>query len=122
MVVISVLELFPEANEVEISETKLLLSRYVRLKKVVQELEGQEILSPIQQIKYMKTKQTIESLERAIRLIKDDDIRKMIEMRYIKDIRHKFVLHRFSEIHQTTVDRWMNEGIKSIANTLKDIG
>jgi septation ring formation regulator EzrA len=117
----SIMELFPEATPVEVSETKYYLTNYRRFIKIINTLEEIPERTDEQQAKYSTLKGMTDKIERAVNLIQDEEVRKMIEMRYIRGIQHKFVLHRFSSIHQTTVDRRMNEGIKAIANTIKDI-
>lgn len=121
MVVISVLELFPEATEKEIRDTKYLLSSYRRFKRLVQELESLTERSAVQQDKYRQLKKLTEDIERAVRLIQDNEVRKIIEMRYIRGERHKIIVLHFNTMHPATVDRKLNEGIRTVANTLKDL-
>jgi ribosomal protein S13 len=113
-------DLFPIANEEEIKQTKTLLSRYRRMKTIINELERDlETLAPKQESVYNAYKHQTDLIERSLRLIMDDDVRRMVEMRYIKGERHKITVSYFNTWHSSTVDRKINEGIKTIANTIK---
>jgi hypothetical protein len=114
-------ELFPIATDREIMQVKSLLSRYRRMKAVIAELErsGIDALAPKQKAVYDAYKVSIEDIDRAVRLILDDEVKRIVEMRYIRGERHKVTVIYFSSMHPSTVDRKINEGIRSVANTLK---
>ncbi|WP_059049050.1 hypothetical protein [Paenibacillus senegalimassiliensis] len=111
-------ELFPSATPQEVLHAKSLLTRYRRCKAIVQEMSGMD-LDYKQQITLKKYETLIQDIESAVRLILDPDIRKMIELRYMKGERHKVVVLRFGLMHPSTVDRKIYEGIASVANSLK---
>lgn len=111
-------ELFPSASYQEILQAKSMLTRYRRCKAIVSEMKGME-LDHKQQDKLNKYEGLIQDIDRAIRLILDPDVKKMIELRYIQGERHKVVVLRFGLMHPSTVDRKMYEGIASVANSLK---
>ena len=115
------LDLFPEATQEEIKQTKSLLSKYRRYKALATELEraGIDSLAPKQLRAYNGAQRATQSIERAVRLILDHEVRQIIEMRYIKGERHKVTVLYFGSMHPATVDRKINEGIESVANTLK---
>jgi len=115
------LELFPQATADEIKKTKSLLAGYRRMKAVVNEFEriGVENLAPKQSKMYNAYLNATQSIERAVRLILDDEVRRIVEMRYIKGERHKVTVLYFSTMHAATVARKLNEGIESVANSLK---
>lgn len=113
------LDMYPEATNEEINQTKSLLTRYRRYKAVVAELEGMNDLAPKQRKAYNAYLKATREIERAVRLILEPDVRKMIERRYIQGERHKMIVFYFSNMHPSTVDRKLNEGIESIANSLK---
>jgi hypothetical protein len=115
------LDLFPEATTDEIKQTKTLLARYRRMKSIVIELErsGVENLAPKQKKAYNAYLKTTQDIERAVRLILDDEVRRIIEIRYIKGERHKVTVLYFGNMHPATVARKLNEGIISVANSLK---
>jgi ribosomal protein S13 len=115
------LELFPQATADEIKKTKSLLAGYRRMKAVVTEFEriGVENLAPKQKMAYNAYLKATQSVERAVRLILDDEVRRIVEMRYIKGERHKVTVLYFGNMHPATVARKLNEGIISVANSLK---
>lgn len=114
------MDMFPVATQEEIKQTKSLLIKYRRMKAVVQELEraGSEHLALKERKVYNAYQKQLYDIDRAVRLILDPEIRKIIEMRYIKGERHKVIVIYFSSMHAATVDRKINEGIESVANTL----
>ena len=111
--------LFPEATSFDIVKTKMLLTRY---KKIALDLEGFRTNPPETERQqrvfddYSKISRTI---ERAVNLIIDAEIRSIIQYRYIEGNPRKAAVIRFSLITDRTLDRKINEGIESVANTLK---
>ncbi|MOA54764.1 hypothetical protein D3C78_1784380 [compost metagenome] len=59
------------------------------------------------------------TIDRAVNLIQEDDVKRMIDVRYIKGQPHHVTIARFEVWHPSTVDRKIKKGIESIANTLK---
>jgi len=114
------LNFFEPASEEEIKHVKALLSRYRRYKAVITELEQMEQLAPKQIKAYNAYFLATASIERAVRLIIDQDIKKAIQMRYIDGKRRKDVVTHFRFLDPSTVDRRINKGIESIANTIKE--
>jgi ribosomal protein S13 len=116
------IEMFPKATASEFREAKMLLSRYRRMKMILDDFEkvGSVNISE-KQATYIEAYKNYTSLiERAVGLIMDDEIRRIIELRYIKGERHKVTVLLFGSImHPTTVDRKLNRGIECVANTLK---
>lgn len=116
------MELFPEATKDEIKAAKSLLSRYRRMKLMVEDFErtGIEGLAPKQKAVYNAYKLRVQSIDRAVNLILDPEIKRVLEKRFIKGESHKVtVLHFGSSMHPSTVDRKINKGIELVANTLK---
>jgi hypothetical protein len=115
------LDLFPQATADEIKKTKSLLAGYRKMKANVVEFEriGLENLAPKQRMTYNACARTVQEIERAVRLILDPEVRQIVEHRYIRGERRKVTVLRFSSMHEATVDRKLNEGIESVANSLK---
>ncbi|MGG6311580.1 hypothetical protein [Paenibacillus macerans] len=111
-------ELFPSASIQEIKHAKSLLMRYRRCRALVTEMRDME-LDHKQQETLRKFEKITQDIERAVRLILDPEVRKIIELRYIKGERHKVVILHFGLMHPSTVDRKISEGIISVANSLK---
>ncbi|MWC26648.1 hypothetical protein [Paenibacillus sp. MMS18-CY102] len=114
------MELFPLATPDEIKAAKSILSRYRRMQAVVDDIDrnGLDGLAPKALAIYNAYKLKLHRTDRAIRLIADDDIRRMIEFRYIKGQSHSVTIGRFNLWHRSTVDRKINRGIEAVANTL----
>jgi DNA polymerase III delta prime subunit len=116
------MELFPEATDVEVNETKYCLDEYKRFKKIVNELGRKEHLTDEQQEKYKAAKDFTDLFERVVSLIPEDDVRKIVEKRYISGEPFKIVVLHFSSImHPDTVNEKLKKGIRTVANTIKDI-
>lgn len=115
------IELFPKATKSELKIAKAALSRYRRMKSVVDDFEAKGIdsLAPKQIGYYDAYKASINAIDRAFKLIEDDDIKRMIDVRYIKGQPHHVTVARFEIWHRSTVDRKIKKGIESIANTIK---
>lgn len=114
------MELFPSAKKEEIKAAKSLLSRYRRMKAVLDDFDRNETdkLPLKQETLYKAYKLHTGIIERAVNLITDEDIKRMIEIRYLKGQPHYVTIARFETYHPSTVDRKINKGIESIANTL----
>lgn len=115
------IELFPKATKSELKIAKAALSRYRRMKSVVDDFEvrGIDSLAPKQLAVYNAYKENVNVIDRTVNLIQDDDIKRMIDVRFIKGQPHHITISRFGYWHPSTVDRKLNKGIESIANTLK---
>ncbi|WP_090573187.1 hypothetical protein [Paenibacillus sp. OV219] len=114
------MELFPTAGRDDVKAAKSLLSRYRRIKMVVDDFErnGSDKLPPKQEALYKAYKYQTGIIERAVNLITDDEIKRIIEIRYLKGQPHHVTIARFELWHPSTVDRKINKGIESVANTL----
>lgn len=114
-------ELFPKASSSEIRAAKTLLTRYRRMKGVVDEFEKKEAneLTPKQQELFRNLKPLVVAVEKAVALILDPEIKQIVERRYIKGLRHKDTVVYFNHFDPSTVDRKMKKGIESVAETLK---
>lgn len=113
------MDLYPEATADEIKQTKSLLTRYRRHKALTSELELIKDLAPKQKKAYNSYLRSIQAIERAVRLIVDDEIKKAIQMRYIDGVRRKDLVTHYRFLDPSTVDRRINKGIESVANSLK---
>jgi len=117
------LELYPSATKADRQGAKALLRKYRKNKAIVNEFDkiGADKLAPDKRIIYNTALKRVNDVERAVRLILDPEIRDMIEHKYIRgDIRrHKDTVSRFSLWDQSTVGRKLNEGIESVAESIK---
>lgn len=111
--------LFPETTPQDITLTKKLLSQYKKMRAVVDDFERNQGHQHQQRV-YVQAKAAVTNIERAINLIIDEEVRRIIEYRYLKGHKYKVtVLHFNSIMADRTVDRKLIEGIEAVANTLK---
>lgn len=115
---ISVMELLPKANEEDFRLTKEHLENYQTYKGHIREFGGKP-LSPSSMKDYNQMVFLVENIEKAVSLIAKKDIRRLVELRYIDGLEHNQLVIRFAHIDPSTVDRRINRGIQSVANTLK---
>jgi len=115
------MELYPSATQADIKIAKALLSRYRKNKAIVSEFEkiGPETLAHNKEIIYNTALKHTIDIERAVRLILDPEIREMIEHKYILGQRHKLTVLKYRGMDQSTVGRKLNEGIESVAESMK---
>ncbi|OXM84594.1 hypothetical protein [Paenibacillus rigui] len=145
------LELFPSINESDIERTLFLLDKFVYMKMLVKDFEEHEqdlyqtdiegetarrlseedthadktsnaiIFHQKRKWIYNEYKIAIRSIERAHRLIIDEDMRKAVHFRYLEG--HKFMIAlKFTYMSKSTFQRKLNAGVASITDTLKLMG
>jgi len=109
---------FPVATKFDIANAKSKLESYVDDKMKVEdfnenppETEEQRIINDIL---IKKTRY----IERAVKQIRNQEVKRIIEYRYIQGRSHAETVIRFSLYCDRTVDRKIELGIKSVANTL----
>lgn len=146
-------ELFAVASKEEFERTKFLLEKYTDMLALMRDFEQFEkdmaqvavdgeaarrideddlhadktanavILNEKQKWVYKQYKFYTSMLQRAFRLIRDEEVKKAIDYRYIQGYTRKetilFIRHGLSD---STIDRRLDDGIESIANTLKLLG
>ncbi|WP_426453824.1 hypothetical protein ACP26L_15620 [Paenibacillus sp. S-38] len=113
-------ELFPKASKTDIVRTKAYLSQYKEKKRRVEMFErNPPQTDELREIEANLIKFT-RLLERAVAQIIHDDVRKVIEYRFLKGNSRAATILRFEswECSDKTIDRKINEGIESVANTL----
>lgn len=146
-------ELFAKANKQEIQRTKFLLDKYTDMVSLMRDFEQFEqdlqqitiegeaarridqtdlhadktanatILIEKQRWVYKRYQFYTHHLERAHRLIKDEEARKAVEYRYIQGCSYKETLLFFRRSYSdSTIRRKLVEGTESMANTLKLMG
>lgn len=108
--------LFPKANLEEINNAKALLADYKRMKMVVDDLENNHLTFSFAYRTYVKL---IQDIDRAVNLILDERIKRIVINRYIKGVSRSKTIELFNDRCDRTLDRNLYEGIESIANTFK---
>lgn len=114
-------DIWPVASRDEIAVAKAKLAGYRKARSFILEMERRGInsLAPLQIKQYNACMESTQAIESAVRLILDEDIRRLIETRYLNGVKHCTTVIRFADIHPSTVDRRLNAGIESVANSLK---
>ncbi|ASS66389.1 MULTISPECIES: hypothetical protein [unclassified Paenibacillus] len=116
------MQLWERASPDEIREAKQLLSRYRRMIAIRKAFGEMEELSDKQQRYDAFCRKCLQEVEQAVNLILDDEVRRILEMRYIRGNPHKItILHFSGSMATSTVNRKLAKGIESIANSLKII-
>lgn len=116
------LEWFPEATAAEAQAVRNLLRRYPVMRRTVSALSQLPNLTEKQNDVQQTYQLKIRNIELAVNLIMDEEVKNMIEYRFIKGHPRKAAVNRFRLITDRSVDRKIREGISSIANTLKLMG
>lgn len=119
------LELIPSADERDIDRVvELLMYDYPQWKATLMVLNNMEGLTADQASKQAAYSIQISAVETAINAIMDKEARDIINHKYVKAARRKYTVARFRNegLSESTVDRRIKKGLKSIANTLKDCG
>jgi hypothetical protein len=115
--------LFPVATTADISRTKRLLGQYAEIKSRLAYFE----LNPPESDKQVEQQRTLmavaKSLEGAVGLIKERDVREVVEYRFMKGNSRAATIVRFSGWNccDKTIDRKINEGVGAVANAMKYI-
>ncbi|MEK5058631.1 hypothetical protein BK126_03040 [Paenibacillus sp. FSL H7-0326] len=118
------MELIPSAKEEDIQRTIYLL-RYElpQWESSVKVLKKIKEYTPEQLAKLESYQNKIELVETAISTILDKEARDIIKHRYLKTDRRKDTISFFGSImSESTIDRRIDKGLLSVANTLKDCG
>ncbi|MCE5168513.1 hypothetical protein LQV63_04190 [Paenibacillus profundus] len=115
-------EFYSLATESEKNAVKALMTQYPRLSKTLKELAARQLLTQREQQVKESIERKVENIEMAVRLIQDDEVRAITEYRFIKNHTRQQTLMRWNRVTDRTVDRYINAGIESVANTLKLIG
>ncbi len=119
------LELFPRATSSDVLHAKQLLIQFKRLALRIKDIERHDLdsLSSEQLKKYKVAVETSGKIERSVALILDDEVRKILEFRYLAGNTRKQTVLKFSAMmHDSTVDRKISEGIESVAESLLFMG
>lgn len=113
------MELFPTANRSDMQAARSLLSRYARMRKVADILGDRIELTEKEYQVLVEYQQKADAVEMAVKMIMDNDVRRVMEFRFIRDNPRWGTVKRFNEITDRSVDRRIVRGIESVAETLK---
>lgn len=116
------MELFPTATKSDIQAARSLLIRYGRMRKVAEVLVRRTTLTDKETQVLTEYQQKADAVEMAVKLVMDDDVRRVVEFRFIRGNTRWGTISRFHEITERSVDRRIGRGVESVAETLKLIG
>ena len=118
------MELIPSAREKDIeAAVHMLQVEYHQWVATVKVLNRLNELSPDQQRKLSEYEVKIEVVKTTIEAILDNEARDIIKHRYLKSGRRKNTVAQYRSImSESTIDRRIEKGLLSVANTLKDCG
>ncbi|MCF2717858.1 hypothetical protein LWE69_11775 [Paenibacillus sp. UKAQ_18] len=116
------MELFPTANRSDMQLARSLLNRYTRMRKTVDSLSARNAIGEKERLVMEEYRRKIEAVEMAVSLIMDDNVRRVMEFRFIRGNTRWGTVSRFSSITDRSVDRRIVRGVESVAETLKLIG
>ena len=122
MEVVIQMELFPRTNRQDIQAARSLLNRYLRMRKTSELLLQKEGITDKEKQVAEEYKQKADAIQMAVRMIMDDEVRRVMEYRFIKGYPRWGTVRHFSNITDRSVDRRIDKGIESVAETLKLIG
>ncbi len=113
-------ELYPSVNNTDKQITRGLLSDYTKKKQSVAALANKQTLTVQQKQIYQRDKELVENITLAFELIQDEEVKRIIEHRFFKSRRHKNTSIHFRNIMgERTIERRIDKGIESIADSLK---
>ncbi|WP_160036288.1 hypothetical protein [Paenibacillus sp. An7] len=113
------MELFPSATKDEMKYVRQQLKDYPKMCRRISEIEQREFLNDIDRKILKKSKRKKEALETAIQCIMDEEIREIMYYRFIEQHDRWAAISKWTRFTDRSLDRKVQEGIKSIAETLK---
>lgn len=118
------LEIFPRVTDEERQATKELLQEYPRIKMGVKRLQDRidkgENITDEERATLSEHGKLVRDIDDAISLIIDDEVRQIIVDRYFKSRKHKYTVLKFrGNMGERTIDRRIEKGIETVAESLK---
>lgn len=111
--------LFPTANSSDMQAARSLLNRYARMLRAADILASRKGLTEKEKQVLDEYRQKADAVEMAVKMIMDEDVRRVMEFRFIRGNTRWGTVKRFESITDRSVDRRIVRGIKSVAETLK---
>lgn len=116
------MEIYPRANEVDKQVARSLLNKYARMRRGADILSSKPRLTEKERKALDDWQQQADDVEMAVKMIMDDDVRRVMEFRFIRGNSRWGTVTRFNSITDRSVDRRIVKGVESVAETLKIIG
>ncbi|MFB6473005.1 hypothetical protein ACFCW7_09165 [Paenibacillus glucanolyticus] len=117
------MEIWPSVTEEDMKAAKELLNKYPMICRRIEVFSDKEHLSQEQSVTLQMDKRTKSEIEAGFKLILDDEVKRILEHRYIKGKKHKYTIARFhNSTSPSTINRRIEAGVKTIAECLKLAG
>jgi len=117
------MEIWPRVTEEDIKAAKKLLQMYPLICRRIEVYSEKENLSPMEKSALLDDIRKKSEIEAGFKLILDDQVKRILEHRYIKGNRHKYTRMRFESAYSiSTINRRIEAGVKTIAECLKLAG
>ncbi|OAB25253.1 hypothetical protein PMSD_28125 [Paenibacillus macquariensis subsp. defensor] len=114
------MELFPSATEDDIRTTKAHLSQYPKMRRTIDSYLKKQVLTITQQHLLKFYTDMVYEIDSAIEQILDDEVKSILEHRYIKAKKHKLTIATYqSTTSISTINRRIDAGVETIAECLK---
>jgi len=111
----------PVTTKEEVNNTKLLLESYEEMKMMIAGFSNID-LTDAQLSLYKQYVTQIQMIDLAVDCIGDDELKEIIQHRYLMGNRFTETLNKFAKnMDERTVNRRINKGIEAIARRLKFI-
>ncbi|MFE9279365.1 hypothetical protein ACPC37_34685 [Streptomyces griseoincarnatus] len=117
------MEIYPSVTDEDKLTTRALLRQYPKIKALLSALAAKEEMTPHDKIIYAENKRLLEYIDMAVGLILDDEVKRIIEHRFFRSRRYTLTSIQFRSImSERTIDRRIDEGVETIAESLKLCG
>lgn len=117
------MQIFPSVTEQDKQATRSLLRQYPQMRAMVAALTAKEEHTPHDKIIIKENKRLLEYIDMAVGLILDEEVKRIIEHRYFRSRRYTLTSIQFRSImSERTIDRRIDEGVETIAESLKLCG
>lgn len=114
------MEIWPSVTEEDVKAAKELLQTYPLMCRRIEVYSQKGNLSPKESMRLIEDKRKKAEIEAGFKLILDDQVKRILEYRYIKGNKHKYTRIRFEPTYSTsTINRRIDEGVRIIAECLK---
>lgn len=113
--------LLPSVSQAEKARVKQLLKELAQTKRFIAAFEEEaERLGAEQLEQYERCKREVKLIERAIPAIPDDEVRRIVDYRFVKGHSYTATVRFFGGcMSDRTVERKLNEGIAFVARMLR---
>ncbi|MFH5187660.1 hypothetical protein ACHHV8_36580 [Paenibacillus sp. TAB 01] len=113
-------DLFPEATATEVKLAKAYLKKYVEKKQLAEFFNSNPPKTDKNKRRQEEALKLVSFIERAVDQIRDGNVKAVVEYRYIKGNSRAATILKYSgwDYCDKTIDRKLEEGAVSVANTL----